>query len=159
MNPPDKKVDMNVMDSIKKSRGEGPKKEMNSVEIIQEAIQPYLSSGINPQTFLSKVAGWLQTPTNKLLQVNNTVYFLTKMSDEVCNVGFLSVDNEKDLIQSLGGMTKALKNEGFKKLTGYANDPKYVDVVKKADIGAKIDQGSKMVGEQAQPVYTFEVDL
>lgn len=114
---------------------------------------------VDMDTFLKKLAGWTQKQNNKLLQIGNTVFLLTLVNPQTCQVSYLNADTEPNLVENVKGMVKALKNEGLKKMTAYANDQKYVQVVQKTGLPFKIQQGQGMSATGAVPAYTFELDL
>lgn len=132
---------------------------MNSLEIVKKAIYEQMGPKVDMDTFLKKLAGWTQKQNNKLLQIGNTVFLLTLVNPQTCQVSYLNADTEPNLVENVKGMVKALKNEGLKKMTAYAGDPKYVQVVQKTGLPFKIQQGQGMSATGAVPAYTFELDL
>ena len=132
---------------------------MNSLEIVKKAAYNQMGPQADIDTFLRKLAGWTKKQNNKILQVGNTVFLLTLVNPQACQVSILNADSEPNLIENIKGAVKALKNEGLKKMTGYANDQKYVQMAQKTGLPFKIQQGQGMAQGGAVPAYTFELDL
>lgn len=151
--------DMGMMDTVRDAQGMAAPKQMNVLQIIEKAIEPQLASGLNWDDFQRRLLGWIETKNNKLMQIGNTAFLLTFLSPDVCQVSILNADSEPNLMQNIIGLTKALKNHNFKKMIGYANEPKYVELAKKSKLPFKISQSQKVVDGKAIPVYTFELDL
>lgn len=132
---------------------------MNSLEIIKQAFYNQAGYKADVDTFLQKLAGWTQTEGNKILQVGNTVFLLTLINPETCQVSILNADTEENLVENIQGAVNALKNEGLSKLVGYADTPQYVQIAKKTGFPFKISQGQGMSQNGMTPAYIFELDL
>ena len=132
---------------------------MNSLEIVKKSVYEQMGTKADINTFLKKLASWTKKQNNKILQVGNTVFLLTLVNPQTCQVSILNADNEFNLIENIKGAVKALRNEGLKKITGYANDKKYLQLAQKTGLPFKVQQGQGMAQDGAVPAYTFELDL
>jgi hypothetical protein len=132
---------------------------MNSLEIIKQAFYKQVGYKADVDTFLQKVAAWTQKEENKILQVRDTVFFLTLVDPETCQVSILNADTEDNLIENVQGAVNALKNEGLQKMVSYSNEPRYVEIAKKTGFPFKVSQGQGMSPNGMTPAYIFELDL
>jgi hypothetical protein len=132
---------------------------MNSLEIIKQAFYKQVGYKADVDAFLQKVAAWTQTQGNRILQVRDTVFFLTLVDPETCHVSIMNVDTEDNLVENLQGAINALKNEGLSKVIGAADMPQYVQIAKKTGFPFKITQGEGLSLRGMIPAYIFELDL
>ena len=132
---------------------------MNSLEIVKQAAHTQMGANADMDTFLKKLVGWTKKANNKLVQIGNTVFLVTLINPQTCQVSILNADSEPNLINNIKGIAKTLKSQGIKKMTGYANDKKYLDLAKKTQLPFKIKQGQGMAQDSAVPAYVFELDL
>ena len=132
---------------------------MNSLEIIKQAFYKQVGYKADVDTFLQKVAAWTQKEENKILQVRDTVFFLTLVDPETCQVGIMNADTEDNLVGNLQGAVNALKNEGLKKMVMPSVEPSYVEIAKNTGFPFKISQGEGMTYKGMIPAYIFELDL
>jgi hypothetical protein len=133
--------------------------QMNSLQILEKAGYPPFADEMDFDTFLRKFYGWITQPNNKLIQIENTLFMVTIINKDVCEIKIISADNEKDAIQTVSAITKTLRKQGFKKMTGFADDKKYVDLAKKTGLNFNIQPQTKMVNGQPTQGYSFELDL
>jgi hypothetical protein len=155
---PKSPADVGMMDAVRETNGKGSKR-MNAIQIIEKAAAPQLSGGMTMDTFMKKLTTWVKQPNNRLIQIGNTVFLTTLMDQQIAQVSIMNADSEDKLIQNIVGVTKALKSAGMKKIVGYANDPRYVDMAKKTQLPFRVSQGQKVVGGKGVPTYNFELDL
>ena len=153
-------ADMEVLETIKKSKGEGGStKKMNSLEVIQEALSKDMPPGMNMDMFMRKLATLLKDPNNRLVQVGNTVFLMMRTAPDTVEVHTFSSETPQNLVKNYVGAAKLLKNQGIKRAITYADSPGYVEIAKKTGLPVKISQGQKVIGGTAKPVYTFELEL
>lgn len=151
--------DMQVLDTIKKSRGEDEGAQKNVLEIVQSSMQGQLPEGVNMDTFMRKLATALRDPKNKLIQIGNSAFLVTQVGDGVIEFHTFSAEQPQKLLKNYLGLAKTLKNMGVKKATTYSDRPEFVDLAKKSGLPVKVGQSQKVMGNQMKPVYTFELDL
>lgn len=135
------------------------KGQMNSLQILEKAGYPPLSKDMSFDEFLGKVAGWIQDPNHKLIQIENTLFLVTIINRDVCQISVISADNENDQIEAIKGIVKTLKRQGFKKMMGYAKDQKYLQLANKTGLPFKIETQDKMTDGKMEKIYVFELDL
>ena len=154
-----KMPDMEVLDTIKKTRGEDEGKTMGVLDIIQTSMGNQLPPGVNMDTFMRKLASALKDPKNKMVQIGNSAFLVTLIGDGVAEFHTFSAEQPQKLLKNYLGLAKALKNQGIKKATTYSDRPEFVDLAKKSGLPVKVGQSQKMMGNAMKPVYTFELDL
>ena len=154
-----KMPDMEVLDTIKKTRGEDEGKTMGVLDIIQTSMGSQLPPGVNMDTFMRKLASALKDPNNKMVQIGNSAFLVTLIGDGVVEFHTFSAEQPQKLLKNYLGLAKALKNQGIKKATTYSDRPEFVDLAKKSGLPVKVGQSQKMMGNAMKPVYTFELDL
>ena len=157
--PASKMLDVGVLDTIKKTRGEDESKTMNALQVVQTSMANQLPPGVTMDTFLRKLATALQDPNNKLVQIGNSAFMLTLVGDGVVQFHTFSAEQPQKLLKNYLGLAKLLKKQGIKKATTYSDRPEFVDLAKKSGLPVKIGQSQKMLGNEMKPVYTFELDL
>ena len=154
-----KMPDMEVLDTIKKTRGEDEGKTMGVLDIIQTSMGSQLPPGVNMDTFMRKLASALKDPKNKMVQIGNSAFLVTLIGDGVAEFHTFSAEQPQKLLKNYLGLAKVLKNQGIKKATTYSDRPEFVDLAKKSGLPVKVGQSQKMMGNAMKPVYTFELDL
>ena len=154
-----KMPDMEVLDTIKKTRGEDEGKTMGVLDIIQTSMGNQLPPGVNMDTFMRKLASALKDPKNKMVQIGNSAFLVTLIGDGVAEFHTFSAEQPQKLLKNYLGLAKVLKNQGIKKATTYSDRPEFVDLAKKSGLPVKVGQSQKMMGNEMKPVYTFELDL
>ena len=154
-----KMPDIEVLDTIKKTRGESEGKPMNALEVVQAAMSKELPPGMTMDTMLRKLASALKDPKNKLIQIGNSAFLVTMIGDGVAEFHTFSAEQPQRLLKNYLGLAKTLKNLGVKKATTYSDRPEFVDLAKKSGLPVKVGQSQKMMAGQMKPVYTFELDL
>jgi len=154
-----KMPDMEVLDTIKKTRGEDEGKTMGVLDIIQTSMGNQLPPGVNMDTFMRKLASALKDPKNKMVQIGNSAFLVTLIGDGVAEFHTFSAEQPQKLLKNYLGLAKVLKNQGIKKATTYSDRPEFVDLAKKSGLPVKVGQSQKMMGNAMKPVYTFELDL
>ena len=154
-----KMPDIEVLDTIKKTRGEGEGKPMGVLEIIQTSMANQLPEGVNMDTFMRKLATALRDPKNKMVQIGNSAFLVSMIGDGVVEFHTFSAEQPQKLLKNYLGLAKVLKNQGVKKATTYSDRPEFVDLAKKSGLPVKVGQSQKMMAGQMKPVYTFELDL
>ena len=154
-----KMPDMEVLDTIKKTRGEDEGKTMGVLDIIQTSMGDQLPPGVNMDTFMRKLASALKDPKNKMVQIGNSAFLVTMIGDGVAEFHTFSAEQPQKLLKNYLGLAKVLKNQGIKKATTYSDRPEFVDLAKKSGLPVKVGQSQKMMGNAMKPVYTFELDL
>jgi len=154
-----KMPDMEVLDTIKKTRGEDEGKTMGVLDIIQTSMGNQLPPGVNMDTFMRKLASALKDPKNKMVQIGNSAFLVTLIGDGVVEFHTFSAEQPQKLLKNYLGLAKVLKNQGIKKATTYSDRPEFVDLAKKSGLPVKVGQSQKMMGNAMKPVYTFELDL
>jgi hypothetical protein len=133
--------------------------QMNSLQILEQAGYPPFADEMDFDTFLRKFYGWITQPNNKLIQIENTLFMVTIINKDVCEIKIITADDEKDTIENFVAITKTLRRQGFKKMIGFADDKKYVDLAKKTGLKFNIQPQTKMVDGQPMQGYSFELDL
>lgn len=108
---------------------------------------------------MRKLASALQDPKNKLIQIGNSVFFVSDLGNGSIQFHTFSAEQPQKLLKNYLGLAKALKNMGVKKATTYSDRPEFVDLAKKSGLPVKIAQSQKVMGNQMKPVFTFELDL
>ena len=154
-----KMPDMEVLDTIKKTRGEDEGKTMGVLDIIQTSMGNQLPPGVNMDTFMRKLASALKDPKNKMVQIGNSAFLVTLIGDGVAEFHTFSAEQPQKLLKNYLGLAKVLNNQGIKKATTYSDRPEFVDLAKKSGLPVKVGQSQKMMGNAMKPVYTFELDL
>ena len=154
-----KMPDLEVLDTIKKTRGEDEGKTMGVLDIIQTSMGNQLPPGVNMDTFMRKLASALKDPKNKMVQIGNSAFLVTLIGDGVAEFHTFSAEQPQKLLKNYLGLAKVLKNQGIKKATTYSDRPEFVDLAKKSGLPVKVGQSQKMMGNAMKPVYTFELDL
>lgn len=147
-----------VMGAMKSEHGKGPK--MTSFQVVQKAMEGHLPPGTNINQFYGGLQKMLKTPNVKFLQVGNAVFMLKLLSPGNVEFHTFSAEgNIKNLIQDYIGLAKALKNQGIKHVTSYADSPEYGRIAEMTGLPVKTTQTQKMIGKQMRPVYQFDMDL
>ena len=162
LSPPQKKSgfpETDVIETIKKTRGEDEGKSMGVLDIIQTSMANQLPPGVNMDTFMRKLATALRDPKNKMVQIGNSAFLVTMIGDGVVEFHTFSAEQPQKLLKNYLGLAKVLKNQGIKKATTYSDRPEFVDLAKKSGLPVKVGQSQKMMGDAMKPVYTFELDL
>ena len=154
-----KMPDMEVLDTIKKTRGEDEGKSMNALQVVQTAMANQLPPGVTMDTLLRKLASALQDPNNKLVQIGNSAFLVTLIGDGIVEFHTFSAEQPQKLLKNYIGLANTLKKQGIKKATTYSDRPEFVDLAKKSGLPVKVGQSQKMMGNAMKPVYTFELDL
>ena len=162
LSPPQKKSgfsETDVIETIKKTRGEGEDKGMGVLDIIQASMQGQLPEGLSMDTFMRKLDTALRDPKNKMVQIGNSAFLVSMIGDGVVEFHTFSAEQPQKLLKNYLGLAKTLKNMGVKKATTYSDRPEFVDLAKKSGLPVRVSQSQKMMGNAMQPVYTFELDL
>ena len=152
--------EVDIAQTIKKSRGEDDSgKQMDTLQILRGAVEGQLPTGMNFDLFLRKLATILKDQNNKLVQMGNTIFLVKRITPEHIEFHTFSSEGTKALIRNFNGLIKLAKNQGFKKISSYADEPMYVELAKKTGLPVKIGQSQRVEGNVAKPVYTFEMEL
>lgn len=162
LSPPQKKSgfsETDVIETIKKTRGEDEGASMGVLDIIQKSMASQLPPGVNMDTFMRKLATALRDPKNKMVQIGNSAFLVSMIGDGVVEFHTFSAEQPQKLLKNYLGLAKVLKNQGIKKATTYSDRPEFVDLAKKSGLPVKVGQSQKMMGDAMKPVYTFELDL
>lgn len=162
LSPPQKKSgfpETDVIETIKKTRGEGEDKGMGVLDIIQASMQGQLPEGLSMDTFMRKLATALRDPKNKMIQIGNSAFLVSDKGNGVAEFHTFSAEQPQKLLKNYLGLAKTLKNMGVKKATTYSDRPEFVDLAKKSGLPVRVSQSQKMMGNAMQPVYIFELDL
>jgi len=151
--------DAGILDTIKEQRGEGgEKKDMSVADIIRKSVMRE-SPGTDFDKLMRQVATLLKDPKNKLIKIRNTVFLMSLIDPQTVEVHTFSSETPNRLVQNYVGAAKMLKQQGIKKAVTYADQPGYLEVAKKTGLPVKISQTTKVVGGQAKPMYSFELEL
>jgi len=150
----------NVMDTI---QGKLPSqaKQMTSVDILRKAL-PEHKTKMPEEMMLNIIGARLENPKRSVVQIGNTVFLTYRPAPGVVEFDTYTVENKKNLTNSMSGFFKFLKNQNIKKATT-TDEPLYVDVTREAAriAGTKVNVGQKTekVDGKIRPVYAFEVTL
>ena len=150
-----------VLDTLKKEKGKGQGKvdQISAVEIIKKSYVQQMKSKDGLDEFMQKLATLLQNPNVKLVQFLNTLFLTVKLSDELAEIKIFTIDSPEHIAMSVRDMARLLQKNNFKKAVSSSNMPEFVDIAQQTGLPVKIGQGQMMMGNQAVPSYTFELDL
>ena len=154
---PQQKQEIDVLDTIK-TGGKKPK-EMNSFEVIQDALSRAVQNPQQVETLTKKLATMIKDPKNKLVQIGNSVFLMMLKDPETVEFHTFSSETPENLIKNYVGAAKLLKSQGVKRAVTYADSPGYLEIAKKTGLPVKISQSTKVIGGVAKPVYLFELEL
>lgn len=132
---------------------------LNSVEVIHQAMKSQIEAGLDFEHFLKQLATLLKKPNHKLIQLNNTVFLLHKVSNSTCDVKILTIDNPQTIIESFKALMDVLKKSGIKKIRGYSESQGFVDMANQSGIPFKLGHSRKMINGKETPVFTFEAEI
>lgn len=155
--PQQKQPEVDVLDTIK-TGGKKPK-EMNSFEVIQDALSRAVQNPQEVEKLTKKLAVMIKDPKNKLVQIGNSVFLMMLKDPETVEFHTFSAETPENLIKNYVGAAQLLKSQGVKRAITYADSPGYVEIAKKTGLPVKVSQSTKVIGGVAKPVYLFELEL
>ena len=146
-----------LMGAISEEKGGKSKKQMPTQEIIrQDAIR----NGFNAQQVLETVAKLKLTNKNvQLVQMGNTVFLLLRTPPSTVEMHTFTMENPKQIVGHISGLTKFLKKAGITKGFSYSDDPIFKQLVERSGMPIKIEQTVKQIGTQMKPVYQYTMDI
>jgi len=146
--------------AIRQQKGMGPEAPDKSVtDILREYFNNGNTQEPNFPTFLTKIVMVLRDENKRLAKVGNTLFLLNNMGDGVVEMHTITSGNPNEFAKSAQGLAKLLKAQGLKKIVSYADRPAYIEIAKRTGMPWKISQTTRVVGEQAKPSYSFELEL
>ncbi len=128
-------------------------------DVLYEAIAQDAPKGMSRDQLLQAIGQYTKTTPSKLVQVGNSVFLLTVTGPGTAEVHIFS--KEPPSVWPARGkvLVNIARSLGVKKLTSYATHPGVQKLMASSGLPVKTGQSQKVIGNQARPVYTFELDL
>jgi hypothetical protein len=142
---------------IAQQNGNQTKKQIATQEIIRQDAQ---RNGFDPKQVLETVAKLKLSNKNiQLIQMGNTVFLLLRTPPSTVEMHTFTIENPRQIVNHIGGLTKFLKKAGIKQGFSYSDDPIFKQLVERSGMPIVITQTTKQIGNQMKPVYQYTMDL
>lgn len=154
--PQQKEQNVEVLDTIKKSKGQGPKKQMSVLDIIKEDAQ---RQGINVDDLMRKLATMKMNPNVKTVQIGNTVFLLIQVQPNEVEVHSFTTETPQGLMENFKSLTMFLKKNGIKKGYTYSDQPAFKRLAQSSGMNVQVSQTVKKMGKDMKPVYMYSMEF
>lgn len=148
--------DMEVLDTIQKSKGEGKKPQQSAVEIITAEAKRI---GVDPNELFAKLATMKKDPNVKTVQIGNTVFLLIQVQPNVVEVHSFTGESPRGLIENFKSLTMFLKKNGIKSGYTYSDQPGFKKLAEGSGMPVKVSQTVKQMNGQMKPVYMYTMEF
>lgn len=146
-----------LLGTIAQQNGTQTKKQIATQEIIRQDAQ---RNGFDPKQVLETVAKLKLSNKNiQLIQMGNTVFLLLRTPPSTVEMHTFTIENPRQIVNHIGGLTKFLKKAGIKQGFSYSDDPIFKQLVERSGMPIVITQTTKQIGNQIKPVYQYTMDL
>ena len=148
--------DMEVLETIKKSKGEGKAPTKSAVDIITAEANRV---GVDPKELFAKLATMKKDPNVKTVQIGNTVFLLIQVQPNVVEVHSFTGESPKGLMENFKSLTMFLKKNGIKSGYTYSDQPAFKKIAESSGLPVKVSQTVKKMGGQMKPVYMYTMEF
>jgi hypothetical protein len=155
--PQQKEQDIDMLDTIKKSKGQGSKEPTKSVlEIIKEDAARH---GVNPDELLKKLATMKMNPNVKTVQIGNTVFLLIQVEPNVVEAHSFTAETPQGLMENFKSLAMFLKKNGIKKGYTYSDQPAFKRLAQSSGMNVQVSQTVKKMGKDMKPVFMYSMEF